>query len=100
MIYVVERTPSRDFKFEVKDIDGKAVPPRARPGLVIDEGKNSLVPVSAGQEVSYIIDLGDLYNLASGEYTLTVKKMIFFGDKKTVAEVKSAPLKLVFKSSN
>lgn len=99
VIYVVERMPSKDFKFQIKDIYGETVAPSARPGLVVDEGKNSLVPVNAGQEVSYIIDLADLYNLASGDYTLTVKKTIFLGDKETIAEVESAPLKLVFKSS-
>jgi len=99
VIYVVERMPSRDFKFEVKDIDGKTVLPRARRGLVVDEGKNSLVPVNAGHQVSYNIRLSDLYNVSSGEYTLTVKKVIFLSDKKTNTEVKSGPIKLVVKSS-
>jgi hypothetical protein len=99
VIYVIETGTPRDLKFEVKNRSGKTVLPRdvRREGLLVHEGKQALVPVNAGQQVSYAFELGDLYSLAHGEYTLVVKKVILLDDRQMTLEVKSAPLRLVFK---
>ena len=99
VIYVVETGTPRDFNFEVKEIYGKTVPPRARTGLVVSEGKQSVVPVKPGQGISSVIDLSNLYDLSNGEYMLSVKKFVLLADRLMTVEVKSAPLKFVFKSS-
>ncbi|HEX5733476.1 MAG TPA: hypothetical protein VF131_11640 [Blastocatellia bacterium] len=100
-ICVIETGTSRDFKFEVKDRDGRIMSPKSagRKGLIVNEGKQSVVCINAGQKVSYGIDLSDLYSLASGEYTLTVQKTLLLGDRRTTVKAQSAPVKFVFKSS-
>jgi hypothetical protein len=100
-ICVIETGTARDFKFEVKDKHGKIMSPKSagRRGLIVNEGKQSLVCINVGQKVSYGIDLGDLYSLASGEYTLTVQKTILLGDNRTTVIAQSAPVKFVFESS-
>ena len=101
VIYIIERIPTRDFRLEIKDDSGKAVLPRDNDlqGLTINEGKQSLVPVDPGEQVSYVIDIGYLYSLAGGEYTLTTKTIILLGDKQTTVTVESAPIRFVLKST-
>jgi hypothetical protein len=100
-ICIIETGTPRDFNFEVKDKDGRIMLPKSagRKGLTVNEGKQSVVCINAGQKVSYEVTLSDLYSLASGEYTLTVQKTILLGDKQTTVKAQSAPIKFVFNSS-
>jgi hypothetical protein len=98
LIYIVETGKPRDFKLEIMDRFGKIVSPRGKrlPGLVVNEGKHSLDAVNPGQEISYTINLGDLYSLSPGRYTLKAKRSIFLDDKRTTVEIISAPVRFVF----
>lgn len=100
-IYLVETGSSRDFEFEVKDRYGKSVSPRTddRHLQIREAGKQSLVAVNAGQGISYTVDLGDLYDLADGQYTVTIKKIIFLADRQRTLEIKSGPLELIVRPS-
>lgn len=95
IIYIVDTGRPWDFKFDIKDTSGRTVSPRKNDlQLLRDGGKRSLDPIKAGQEISYIINLVDLYDLAGGEYLLTVKRDIFLRNKQTIVEIESAPITL------
>jgi len=99
VIYLVETVPFRDFNLDIKDDSGQRVPPKSsRPeSLVINEGKQSLVPVDPGQQASYVIDLDSLYSLASGKYTLRVERSVFLSDKQTTVKIESVAVKFALK---
>ena len=99
VIYVVDTGNAWDFEFEIKDKSGKTVPQKDDLRIRLREAaKQSVEPIPAGQEVSYVVNLGELYTLASGEYLVTVKKAILLSDKQTFVSIKSAPVKFAYEA--
>ena len=100
-VYIVERVPSRDFNLDIRDSSGKTMSLRRGrlQGLIVDEGKQSLVRVESGQDVSYGIALDKLYSLVRGNYTLRATKVVLFGDNLTPLKVQSAPVRFAVKTS-
>lgn len=96
-IYVVVTGRPRGNKIEVKDGRGQPVPlsEAGRRLLGSPVTKRLLHEIPAGREVTYGVDIGELYQLdGGGEYTITIKEDILKSDKKTFLELASNPVEV------
>lgn len=96
-IYVVVTGGPGDNKIEVKDGRGRPVPLSEAGRKLLDSPitKRLLHEIPPGWEVTYEVDVGELYQLTGGwEYTSTVKRDILKGDKKTSLELASNPVEV------
>ena len=97
-VYVVVTGSVIDNKIEVKDGRGRPVPLSEAGRKLLDSAeitKRLLHEIPAGREVTYDINVGELYQLAAGgEYAITIKRDILKSDKKPSLELASNPVEV------
>lgn len=83
---------------EIKESNGRILSrittPKKEGTFSVNEGRLMSIAMKPGEEKTFTLNIGKMYNLTSGEYTLTLKRKLFLPDKQIFVEAVSLPTKI------